>query len=55
MTAYDDIDARIARGAGFNVFLRKPIDPDQLCHAVALLIAQSKTKRHNGEKDFASD
>jgi CheY-like chemotaxis protein len=36
---YEDIDARTARAAGFDVFLRKPLDPDQLPHVVALLIA----------------
>jgi CheY-like chemotaxis protein len=40
--AYEDIDARSARGAGFDVFLRKPIDPDQLPHTVAFLLAQSR-------------
>jgi CheY-like chemotaxis protein len=36
---YEDVDARTARAAGFDVFLRKPIDPDQLPHVVALLVA----------------
>jgi CheY-like chemotaxis protein len=36
---YEDVDARTARAAGFDVFLRKPIDPDQLPHIVALLVA----------------
>ena len=35
---YEDVDARTARAAGFDVFLRKPIDPDQLPHVVALLV-----------------
>lgn len=38
-TSYEDIDARTARAAGFDVFLRKPLDPDQLPHIVSLLIA----------------
>jgi CheY-like chemotaxis protein len=48
--AYEDIDARTARRAGFDVFLRKPIDPDQLPHTVALLLArrQSGTDRSDG-------
>jgi CheY-like chemotaxis protein len=37
--SYEDIDARVARAAGLDVFLRKPLDPDQLPHIVALLIA----------------
>lgn len=37
--SYEDIDARFARAAGFDVFLRKPLDPDQLPHIVALLTA----------------
>lgn len=36
---YEDVDARTAREAGFDVFLRKPVDPDQLPHIVALLVA----------------
>jgi CheY-like chemotaxis protein len=36
---YEDVDARTAREAGFDVFLQKPIDPDQLPHLVALLVA----------------
>jgi CheY-like chemotaxis protein len=40
--AYEDIDARTARAAGFDVFLRKPLDPDQLPHIVALLIAGNR-------------
>ena len=36
--AYEDIDARTARAAGFDVFLRKPLDPDQLLHVVAFLV-----------------
>ena len=39
--AYEDIDARTARAAGFDVFLRKPIDADQLPHTVALLVARA--------------
>jgi CheY-like chemotaxis protein len=39
--AYEDIDARTARAAGFDVFLRKPIDPDELPHTVAALIGLS--------------
>lgn len=35
---YEDVDARTAREAGFDVFLRKPVDPDQLPHIVALLV-----------------
>jgi CheY-like chemotaxis protein len=38
-TSYEEIDARSARAAGFDVFLRKPLDPDQLPHIVALLVA----------------
>ena len=45
--AYEDIDARTARGAGFDVFLHKPIDPDQLPHTVALLLARQRS----GESD----
>jgi CheY-like chemotaxis protein len=41
---YDDVDARTARAAGFDVFLRKPIDPDQLPHIVALLVASKGGK-----------
>jgi CheY-like chemotaxis protein len=41
--AYEDIDARIARDAGFDVFLRKPIDPDQLPHTVAVLLAWKRS------------
>jgi CheY-like chemotaxis protein len=41
--AYEDIDARSARDAGFDVFLRKPIDPDQLPHTVALLLARQRS------------
>lgn len=36
---YEDVDGRTAREAGFDVFLRKPVDPDQLPHIVALLVA----------------
>ena len=36
--AYEDIDARTARAAGFDVFLRKPLDPDHLLHVVAFLV-----------------
>lgn len=36
---YEDVDARTAREAGFDVFLHKPVDPDQLPHIVALLVA----------------
>jgi CheY-like chemotaxis protein len=43
--AYEDIDARAARGAGFDVFLRKPIDPEQLPHTVSLLLARSQSDR----------
>ena len=42
--AYEDIDARAARSAGFDVFLRKPIDPEQLPHTVALLLAQRRSR-----------
>jgi CheY-like chemotaxis protein len=38
-TSYEDIDARTARAAGFDVFLRKPLDPDQLPQIVSRLIA----------------
>jgi CheY-like chemotaxis protein len=37
--AYEDIQPLAAREAGFNVFLRKPLDPDQLPHIVTLLMA----------------
>jgi CheY-like chemotaxis protein len=36
--AYEDIVARTARAAGFDVLLRKPLDPDNLLHIVALLV-----------------
>jgi len=36
---YDLVNARTAREAGFDVFMLKPIDPDQLPHIVALLVA----------------
>jgi CheY-like chemotaxis protein len=39
--AYEDVDARTARKAGFDVFLRKPVDPDQLPHIVAFLVSQN--------------
>ena len=39
---YEDIDARTARAAGFDVFLRKPLDPDQLPHIVTLLVAATR-------------
>jgi hypothetical protein len=42
----DDISARTARDAGFDVYLRKPIDGDQLPHTIALLIA-AKGERHS--------
>jgi CheY-like chemotaxis protein len=41
-TLYEDIDARTARAAGFNVFLRKPLDPDQLPHVINLLVAVAR-------------
>jgi CheY-like chemotaxis protein len=47
--AYEDIDARTARSAGFDVFLRKPIDPDQLPHTVALLVSQPAAE-HRGQE-----
>ena len=37
---YEDVDARTAREAGFDVFLHKPVDPDQLPHIIALLVAR---------------
>ena len=37
----EDVDARAVRAAGFDLFLRKPLDPDQLPHMVPLLIAAS--------------
>ena len=37
--SYEDIDARRARAAGFDVFLHKPLDPDQLPHIVTLLMS----------------
>jgi two-component system, chemotaxis family, CheB/CheR fusion protein len=43
--AYEDIDARTARDAGFDVFLRKPIDAEQLPHTVSLLLAQRQSHR----------
>ena len=39
--AYEDIDARTVRAAGFDVLLRKPLDPDHLPEIVALLVAAS--------------
>jgi two-component system, OmpR family, response regulator len=35
---YEDISARIARDAGFDVYIRKPIDAEQLPHTIALLV-----------------
>lgn len=43
MTAsYEDVDARTARAAGFDVFIRKPLDPDQLPHIVTLLMVANR-------------
>jgi CheY-like chemotaxis protein len=39
--SYEDMDARRAREAGFDVFLRKPLEPDHLPKIVALLLAAS--------------
>ena len=47
--AYEDVDARAARAAGFDVFIRKPIDPDQLPHTVALLIGQAEAGGDRGK------
>jgi CheY-like chemotaxis protein len=41
--AYEDIDPRAARAAGFDVFLRKPLDPDYLPQIVNLLLAASRS------------
>jgi CheY-like chemotaxis protein len=40
--SYEDVDARTARAAGFDVFIRKPLDPDQLPHIVTLLMAANR-------------
>jgi CheY-like chemotaxis protein len=37
--AYGKFDARAVREAGFDVFLRKPPDPEQLADTVVLLVA----------------
>ena len=47
--AYEDIDARTARNAGFDVFLRKPIDADQLPHTVALLVVNGRSRHNRSE------
>jgi len=35
---YEDISARMARDAGFDVYIRKPIEAEQLPHTIALLV-----------------
>jgi len=48
--AYEDIEPRTARAAGFDVFLRKPIDADQLPHTVALLLARRRAPADGGDE-----
>jgi CheY-like chemotaxis protein len=38
-TLYEDVDERTARAAGFDVFLRKPLDPEILPDVIGLLVS----------------
>lgn len=41
-TQYEEVDAATARSAGFDVLIRKPLDPDQLPHIISLLLATER-------------
>ena len=41
-TLYEDIDDRTARAAGFDIFLRKPLDPEMLPYIIGLLVSGTR-------------
>lgn len=48
-TMYEDITAADAQDAGFDVYLRKPIDPEQLPRTIEALVERS-AERSAGER-----
>ncbi len=41
-TLYEEVDDRTARAAGFDVFLRKPLDPEMVPYIIGLLVSGTR-------------
>jgi two-component system CheB/CheR fusion protein len=50
MTSSSEFDAGAAHRAGFDVLLRKPLDPERLSESVALLVARGRRAMSVGDQ-----